>query len=302
MADVTAVPSDAKSISPRTFWIWTWIVTGIVAIGTYLLPHTNVVAAGLGWRQLVICEEFLWLAGLMSGLSGFGFSGIAAVVLLYVPKIPGVPLLQTMSLLNQLTSVFQILEDMPRTWKQFWAGTGPCMVGGFVGVPLGLWLLIHLPQKKLNVVFGVFLVLYSLYIMLKPASFHFHGHGFDGPIGAATAGFTGGAVGGFTGFPGSMPAVWAGLGNLPKAMTRAIVQPFVIVSQLYTISILAVRHPEYYGHTYWVLLGLTLPVALTGTTLGVALYHRINDVNFRRVCAILLGVSGAALLIQLFYK
>jgi uncharacterized protein len=301
MADATVVAGAEKKISAKTFWIITWIFTGVVALVTYLLPHQNIAIAGLTWRQLAVCEEFLWLAGLMSGLSGFGFSGIGAVTLMFVPKIPGVPLLQTLSMLNQFTSIFQILGDMPKTWKAAWNGTIPCMLGGFLGAPTGLYLLIMLPQRKLNIIFGVFLVLYALYIMFKPANLYMHGYGTDGKGGAAAAGFLGGVVGGFTGFPGSMVAVWAGLTNLPKAYTRSIVQPFVIVSQLWTIAILATRHPEYYGRLYWTLLALTMPVALTGTTLGVVLYRHINDVNFRRVCAILLGISGLSLL-WLYYS
>jgi uncharacterized membrane protein YfcA len=94
--------------------------------------------------------------------------------------------------------------------------------------------------------------------------------------------------------------VWAGLRNLPKTQSRAIVQPYIIMSQLFSLALIALQHPDYLSGHYWVLLLWTLPAVLPGTFCGVTLYRRISDINFRRISFFLLGLSGAALLIRLY--
>ncbi len=147
-------------------------------------------------------------------------------------------------------------------------------------------------------VFGSFLVLYCLYSLFKPTGAKIHG--FDGPWTAAVVGFIGGAFGGFTAFPGAAVVVWTGLRELPKAQNRAIVQPYIIMSQIFSLALIAWLHPQYLSHRYWMLLLYTLPAVLPGTFGGVMMYRRISDVNFRRISFFLLGLSGAALLIRIY--
>jgi uncharacterized membrane protein YfcA len=159
-------------------------------------------------------------------------------------------------------------------------------------------MLSHLPAKQLMTVFGSFLVLYCIYSLFRPAGARLRG--FDGPVTAAIVGFIGGAFGGFTAFPGAALVVWAGLRDLPKAQSRAIVQPYIIMSQLFSLGLIALQHPQFLSGRYFALLVWTLPVVLPGTFCGVTLYRHISDVNFRRISFILLGLSGAALLIRLY--
>jgi uncharacterized membrane protein YfcA len=294
----TVVVAPAKQTSHSAFWIAAATLIVIVAAATVFLPHSSDVVAGFNTRQIVIMEEIIFFAGLMSGLSGFGFSGIGGAWLLFLPPLLAIPLLQLLSMFNQTTSFLQILDDMPHSWEEFWAGTGPVMVGGLVGVPAGIWVLIHVPAKQLSTLFGTLLILYSIYSLLKPAALKLNG--FGDRVSAAVVGVLGGAAGGFTAFPGSAVVVWTGLRNLPKGQTRALVQPFIIMAQIYALGILAWTHPSYFSHRYWLLFAITVPLALTGTFCGVAIYRRISDVNFRRVCFFLLAVSGASLLLKIY--
>jgi uncharacterized membrane protein YfcA len=298
MATLTTTPDVAKKTSHKTLWMVVAIAVVVVVAGTYLMPDTPNFAAGFSLRQLVCIELILFTSGLMSGLSGFGFSAVGAACLLFIQPILEVPLLQTLSTGNQLLSVEQLRQDMPKSKKAFWAGPGPCILGGIVGVPIGIWLLSHVPAKNLMVAFGTLLVLYSVYSMLKPAGTKIRG--FDGPVTGAVVGLLGGAVGGFTAFPGAAVVVWTGLRDLPKAQNRAIVQPYIIMSQVYSLALIAWLHPNYISHRFWLLLAITLPAVLPGTFGGVAIYRRISDVNFKRVSFFLLGLSGVALLLKIY--
>jgi uncharacterized protein len=298
MEPVAATLDVPKKTSHKTLWLMVAAAIVIVAVATYLMPDTPNFVAGFGMRQMVMIELILFLSGLMSGLSGFGFSAVGAACLLFIQPILEVPLLQTLSTGNQLLSVEQLRADMPKSWKGLWEGPGPCILGGIVGVPIGIWLLSHLPATQLMVAFGSLLVVYSIYSMLKPAGAKLHG--FGGPVAGAAVGLLGGVIGGFTAFPGAAVVVWTGLRDLPKAQNRAIVQPYIIMSQIYSLGLIAWLHPSYISHRYWLLLLVTLPAVLPGTFGGVMIYRRISDVNFKRVSFFLLGLSGLSLLLKIF--
>ena len=268
-------------------------VVGVVAI-IASLPGTANAVAGLSIRELASIEAIVFLSGVMSGLSGFGFSAIGATTLLLLQPILQVPLFQTLSTGNQLLSAGQLREDMPKSAKDLWAGPGPCMLGGVVGVPIGIWLLSHLPATQLMMAFGTLLVTYAVYSMFKPSNFKLRG--FSGPVAGASVGFLGGVVGGFTAFPGAAVVVWTGLRGLPKARHRAIVQPYIIMSQIYSLGLVAWLHPSYLSSRFWLLLALSFPAVVPGTLSGLAIYKQMSDLNFKRVTYLLLGISGMALL------
>ena len=275
----------------RLFAVAVVAIAGAIIIS---LPGAPNAVAGLSIRELASIEVIVFLSGVMSGLSGFGFSAIGATTLLLLTPLLQVPLFQTLSTGNQLLSAGQLREDMPKSWKDVWSGPGPCMLGGVVGVPIGIWLLSHLPAAQLMTVFGTLLVTYAVYSMLKPASFKVRG--FAGPVCGASVGFLGGVVGGFTAFPGAAVVVWTGLRGLPKAQHRAIVQPYIIMSQIYSLALIAWLHPSYLSVRFWLLLALSLPAVVPGTLSGLAIYKRMSDLNFKRVTFFLLGLSGMALL------
>jgi uncharacterized membrane protein YfcA len=285
-----------QSIGSSKGAVWLLGAAAVLTAATIIAacPTTPNAIAGLSVRQLVSIEAIVFLSGLMSGLSGFGFSAIGAASLLVMQPILQVPLFQALSTGNQFLSAEQLRKDMPRSFKELWAGPGPCMVGGAAGVPIGIWLLSHLPASKLMAVFGSLLTGYAVYSMFKPASFKLRG--FGGPASGAAVGFLGGVIGGFTAFPGAAVVVWTGLRGLPKERHRAIVQPYIILSQIYSLVLVAMLHPAYLTHQFWLLLGLSAPAVIPGTLTGLAIYKRMSDVNFKRASYMLLGISGATLL------
>ena len=256
----------------------------------------SLLPAGISPGTLLVLVLVLGASGLMSGLSGFGFSAIGALCLWVLPPQLGVPLLMGLSTANQLMSIGQLKADM-KPLREWWPyGPGPYLLGGFAGVPVGLLILYSLPTSSLMAVFGGFLVLYAAYSMLKPESLRIASRG-NWP-GSLLVGATGGIIGGFTAFPGAAVVVWTGLQHLPKSESRAIVQPYILGLQLISLAMLALQHPETFGRTYWLLLILTIPVVLPFTLLGVTLYRLLSDINFRRIAYVLLGTSGVGLLVK----
>ncbi len=298
MVTIAGVSSVDKKTLRKTLWLLSIVAIALVCSLVFLLPNNPDLAAGFSTHEIIAVDAILFLSAIMSGLSGFGFSAVGAATLLLIPPITEAPLLQTLSTGNQLLSVERLRADMPRSWHAFRSGPGYCILGGLPGAYVGIWMLSHLPARQLMTVFGTFLVVYCVYSLLKRPGSRIRG--LDGPISAFVVGFIGGAFGGFTAFPGAAVVVWAGLRELPKAQSRAIVQPYIIMSQIFSLALIALQHPQYLSHQYWTLLLWTLPAVLPGTLSGVMLYRRISDVNFRRISFVLLGLSGLALLVRIY--
>jgi uncharacterized membrane protein YfcA len=148
--------------------VMVYAAAAVVVLGLALAWTAHELAGGtvVGFHlwQLCVVAVILCVSGVMSGLSGFGFSAVGSLCLLFLPPKLAVPLLMALSTANQLMSLGQIREDLPTSWAEAWpGGSAPYILGGVVGVPLGVWLLNNLPAQKLMLVFGVILIAYSVY-------------------------------------------------------------------------------------------------------------------------------------------
>jgi len=237
----------------------------------------------------------LFLAGVVSGLSGFAFSAVAAGILWLLPPLQAVPLIMLLSTCNQLLSVGALRKELVLRSTPEREGALAYIAGGLVGVPIGLALLQALPTRLFASGLGFFLVIYSTLVLLKPDGLRIRLSGWKPAVAAGTAG---GIVGGFSAFPASIPAVYLGLRGLSKAETRSITQPYILVMQLISLSILALTRHAIFNMEFWLLWALTLPAVLLGTSTGVTLYRRMSEVNFRRAVLILLMVSGVSLVVK----
>jgi uncharacterized membrane protein YfcA len=64
----------------------------------------------------------------------------------------------------------------------------------------------------------------------------------------------------------------------------------------------ATLDPKNFGAPFWIMLAMTIPAVLPGTLTGVWLYARISEVNFKRACFMLLGISGIGLFVKALLK
>jgi len=248
--------------------------------GQYIAPilasHVTLIAT------LVI----IFAGSLAAGLAGFAFSAITGAILFHlVAPIDAVPLLLACSITTQLFSISKLWYTM--RWRQ----CVPYLVGGFAGIPIGAQLLRSFDAHMFAAGFGFFLIVYSLYMLMRP---HFVVHG-GGRYVEVVAGFAGGITGGATAFPGAFPAVWCSLRGLSKLEQRGIVQPFILLMQIATLI---------YFSKLGILASSTLttylwcaPAVALGTWLGLQLFNRIDDKRFRQVVLLFLLISGATLLI-----
>ena len=172
----------------------------------------------------------------------------------------------------------------PRLW--------PFLAAGLLGVPLGTMLLEHVRVQPLKLGVGLLLIFYSAWMGLVRRPPIVTG---GGRLADALVGFTGGVMGGMASLSGPAPTIWVQLRGWTKGEQRGVNQPFNMSrARRWPSSLPAVA--GFLDRTFLVWAVITLPTTLIGARLGLSLYGRINDVQFRRIVLVLLGLSGATLI------
>ena len=229
----------------------------------------------------------IFAGAVVSGFTGFAFSAVAGAVLLHVlPPREAVPLMMVCSVLVQSLSLFSLRRHIE------WRGSLRLILGGLAGLPPALYVLLHADPALLRIGFGIFLAGYAAYMLLRPAVHPFRQAAlrYD-----AVAGLAGGLIGGVTAMPGAIPAIWCELRGLAKDRQRGLVQPYITAMQIAALAFLAAQSGISVGLSSEVLHSLA-PLG-AGTMLGLALFGRVSDSQFRRVLLSTLMVCGLAYLV-----
>jgi hypothetical protein len=163
------------------------------------------------------------------------------------------------------------------------------VVGGLIGIPIGVRVLLVLDAGVLKAVLGVFLLAFGAYALLAP---RLHTIQAGGRVADAGIGFIGGILGGLGGYSGVLPTIWTQLRGWSKQKARAVYQPYIIVIQSVTVAGIVLATYDWSG---LVLVLLALPPLALGTWIGWQLYGRMSDLRFRQALAVLLIASGATL-------
>jgi len=230
----------------------------------------------------------VFAGGLVSGFAGFAFSAVAGAVLLHIlPPTDAVPLMMVCSIAVQAASLVVLRHNMK------WRGSLGFILGGIVGIPPALYLLHNVDTWAFRVGFGIFLAVYSAYMLFRPTVACLRQ--VTTRLQGTMVGFAGGLVGGLTAMPGALPTIWCDLQGLPKEQQRGMVQPFIAMMQVSALTLMLVHN----GLPTKVLMNFTLslPALAAGTAVGIALFGRVNDLVFRRVVLGALFVAGLALVV-----
>ena len=160
----------------------------------------------------------------MSGFSGFAFAAIAGAILAHVyPPMTAIPLLMICGFINQIVSAVHLRASIN------WRGSVPLAIGGAVGLPVGVLLLLHADAACFRIGFGAFLFCYATFMVFCP---HLSAlRAWSGDRCAMLVGLGGGVVGGLTAMPGALPTVWFDLQGRTRQEKRGLLQPFIMRMQ-----------------------------------------------------------------------
>jgi uncharacterized membrane protein YfcA len=252
----------------------------LTAIGTVMAVHGQ-------WDVLVRLLAVL-LASAVSSTIGFAFSALAGAVLFHVVDDP-VYVVQVMIVCSIAIQLYCVVS----LWRSIaWRSLPLFLLGGVAGVPVGAWLLTHLPSATYRSVLGGLLIAYGSWLLLKrPVR----------PVGLGTwadlcAAFLGGLTGGLAGFPGASVTIWCSLKGWGKAQQRGLYQPFILCMQPLSLAAIQLVQPVSPGAARldWQML-VFIPAALAGAWLGLGIFRRLSDRQFQLAVNLLLVLSGISL-------
>ncbi len=226
------------------------------------------------------------VAGFVNGLSGTGYALVALGFWLHaMSPVTAAPLLA-------FCSVAGHIQSLPRIWKGvMWGRLWPFLVGGLIGVPVGTALLGFVLVRPLKLGVGILLLLYCSWMGMvrRPPVVTGGGRLADG-----AAGLGGGILGGMASLSGPIPVIWVQLRGWNMQAQRGVNQPFNM--SILALSVVSAAIAGFLDGTFFVWAAIALPTTLIGARLGLQLYGRINDAQFRRIVLALLGLSGFTLI------
>ena len=238
--------------------------------------------------DLIVFLTATFSAAVIAGLAGFAFGLVAAAVWLHIlTPLQTATLIIAFGLIVQGFSVWKLRAALD--WRKLW----PFVTGASVGVPIGVAILGWTNPTYVRAGTGGFLVLYSLYALVRP---NLKPLAAGGRAADATVGFFNGILGGITGLAGILVTIWCGLRGWPKDQQRAVFQPVAVAIFLQSALWLGATHAVTADILKLFVLGL--PALLAGTWLGLKLYGQLDEAGFRKIVLALLLVSGAALVVS----
>jgi uncharacterized protein len=238
---------------------------------------------------LALSSAAIFLAAIVRGFSGFGFSllSITAISLL----LPVAQIVPSIFLLEIAASINLI----PGIWREIdWKSLRWLMLGYVAGLPIGGYALINAPEAPAQIVLGVFVIATAI-LMLRG----FRLQETPGPAASTGTGAASGLLNGAFGIGG--PPVVLFYFSTPGA--AAIGRASIIFFFLFT-DLLGFAYFAYQGIVTgrsFVQFLAWMPALLIGIWIGAHGFRRMNQETFRRaVLAILIALAclgiGKALL------
>ena len=134
---------------------------------------------------------------------------------------------------------------------------------------------------------------FSLYGLLRPAIKPVKAASLPADLGA---GFLNGVLGGATGLAGIIVVIWSQLRGWTKDQQRTVFQPVGVAT--FAMSAAWLGGQGSISSDVLRLFVVALPALLAGTWLGLKLYGKLNEIQFRKLVLVLLLASGAVLLFR----
>jgi uncharacterized protein len=258
---------------------------GVAALAAYAGMVTLLNPTGVSLAALAA----IFVAALTSSIAGFAFSAICGAMLFHLIDDPVhvVEIMMICSIGGQALMVWSLRRDVS------WRALAPFLAGAAIGLPLGVYVLLHSkPVLYIHVIGGLLVAYAGFMIFRRPIVVRRQHLLFDG-----LAGFLGGVTGGAAAFPGAFVTIWCGFKGFSKERQRGVYQPFILIVQVAGLALLAAsslgaggRHFDLGGIAY-------LPAMLLGSACGMACFKWLNDRQFALCVNLLLIVSGLSFLL-----
>jgi uncharacterized membrane protein YfcA len=231
----------------------------------------------------------IFMASTTSSIVGFAFSALSGAMLFHLLDRPA-HIVESMILCS---IAVQFFSDVTLRNSRELKNLSRFLLGGLLGLPLGVYLPIHMSPAVYAKVMGGFLIVYGVYMILRrPIVLRFRN-----VAAGCAAGFLGGITGGFAGFPGAFVTIWCGFKGWTNNQQRGVYQPFILIMQILALTLILMFNPaNSLGNKIDLATLSYIPAAVLGTWCGIAIFRRLTEVQFARSVNLLLIVSGLGLI------
>lgn len=238
--------------------------------------------------DLIIVLVVIFAALVLRAILGFGDALIAMPIL---SLVLGLTITTPLVALIQITmTLFLLYEDRANIeigpiWK--------LVVSSFVGIPLGAYLLLAVPEAYMRIVLGLFL-LFVGGVALFNITIRFP----DNTPTTVAVGFVNGIIGGAYNLIGPLIVMFcAGKPWSPNKFRGMLTAYFGAVGLFITITH-AVQ--GYWNQTVFTYFAYAIPVAILAFFLGNLIHHRLNADRFKTLVNVFLLIMGGYLVYQGF--
>jgi uncharacterized membrane protein YfcA len=262
----------------------------VAALGLTFLIAEGAVLSAQGMAPVAVALIAVLAASTVSSIAGFAFSAVCGAMLFHLMDSP-VAAVQTMIVCSIAIQMFSVVA----LWRTIdWRSLPIFLAGGVLGMPAGVYLLLHLHTAVYRDLIGGLLIVYGGYLLLARPLPPLR----TGPFADACAGFLGGLTGGLAGFPGAFVTIWCGLKGWDKTRQRGVYPPFILAMQPLTLIAIHLMRPSSAATPQldWTTLAF-VPAALLGAWFGLRIFKRLSDRQFGFAVNALIIVSGIGLIL-----
>jgi uncharacterized protein len=232
----------------------------------------------MDWHPLTYACVCIFIAAIVRGFSGFGFSllAITALSLVYTPAeiVPSIFMLELAASINLLPSI----------WKDIhWESLGPLTLGCFIATPVGVWLLANIPPAPMQIALSVFVLIATAMLW-----WGFALTSMPGKLGATLAGAASGLSNGAFGIGGPPVILFYFASPAGVAAGRASLTAFFLAT-----DVIGLANQSMHGLVTWDAAFralISLPALLAGVWIGARSFKGTNPETFRTAVLVLLAV------------
>ena len=226
--------------------------------------------------------------GFVNGLAGFGTSLFALGWWLQImPPLQAVALVLSLSVFSGLQGAWVVRKSIePRRLAVF-------LAPALFGIPLGLQILRLIEVDVLKLIIAGFLLAYAAFFITRrnlPSLTR------EFPLIDGCIGFTGGILGAVAGLSGALPTMWMALRDWPRQKTRAVLQPYNIA--VLGISAILLALDGAFDRATLITMAIAFPATMLAAQVGLWVFARLSDTQFRWLLVALMLVSGFVLLLR----
>jgi hypothetical protein len=228
------------------------------------------------WHLLALTSILIFLAAIVRGFSGFGFSLLSITAIsIFMPAreiVPSIFLLEVAASLNMIPSIWREID---------WRGIGLLLLGYVIFLPVGVYALANVPAPPLQVALGIFVIVTSAMML--------NGFRLEKTPGRAATVATGAASGllnGAFGIGGPPVVLFYFSTPAAAAVGRASIIAFFLSTDTLGLAELArnglVTAESFVQFLAW------LPALLIGVFAGAKGFQHMDQTHFRRIVLMIL--------------